>query len=183
LVFFPFSVAALYIMKPATRKEFFAVLFGLGMPVGLTFWFFFLLDYHRYAWPYPGYSDLAAFFRPVRFYPVFWIFSGLVLMLFSAALLGMFRQLASYKIITRRFYSALMLLPLFLVLAAPLAPTASASVFLPGAFSFSVLMSRFIPDIKNPGIVRLLMAALLLAILLGRYHHYFADTFTFKLVN
>jgi hypothetical protein len=183
LAFFPFAVAALFIMKPASRKEFFALLFGLGMPVGLTFWIFFLSDYHAYVWPFPGYADLSAFFRPVRFYPVFWIFSGLVSLLFVTAFLAMLRQLASFKIITRRFYSVLMLLPFFLLLAAPLSPIASVSVFLPGAFVFSVLMSRFIPDIKNPGIVRLLMAALLLAILLGRYHHYFADTFTFKLVN
>lgn len=183
LVLVPFSLAALFIMKPASRKEFFALLFGLGMPVGLTFWLFFLLDYHRYVWPYPGYADLTAFFHPVRFYAGFWIFSGLLALLFGVALLDMLRQLASYKIITRRFYSVIMLLPLFLLLAAPLSPVATASVFLPVAFAFSVLMSRFMPGIKNQGIVRLVMAALVIAILLGRYHHYFADAFTFKLVN
>lgn len=183
LALLPFSVAALFIMKPASRKEFFALLFGLGMPVGLTFWLFFLSDYHRYVWPNPGYSDLLGFFRPVRFYAGFWIFSGLVALLFGAGLLAMLRQLASYKIITRRFYSVLLILPLFLLFAVPLSPVASASVFLPAAFAFSVLMSRLLPGIKNPGIVRLVMAALVIAILLGRYHHYFADAFTFKLVN
>ncbi len=183
LALLPFSVAALFIMKPATRKEFFALLFGLGMPAGLTFWIFFLLGYHRYVWPYPGYADLHDFFRPVRFYVAFWVFCGLVFILFGAAFLGMLRQLPTLKIVTRRFYSVLMLLPLFLFLAAPLSTLASALVFLPAAFAFSVLMSHFMPGLKNPGIVRLVMAALVIVILLGRFHYYFGDAFTFKLVN
>ena len=183
LVLVPFAVVALTVMKAASRREYAALVLGLGMPVGLTYWAFFMADYHRYVWPVPGYTDLSVFVSGISLKWSMWLVLGVLFLLINAALFHTLQRIASLKIITRRFFTVLMVLPALLLAGFPLASEPSAHMFLPVVFVFTVLLSRLIPDIQNPSLARAVMVALVLAILLSRFDYYFAGSFTFKLVN
>lgn len=183
IILFAFSFVALSVMKAPSWREYAALTLGLGMPPGLTYWIFFLADYHPYALPLPGYTHLWAFFSGISVKWSLWAALGLVFVLMNAALLHALQRINTFKIITRRFFSVLVVLPAFLIVGFPLASQATADIFLPVVFVFTVLLSRFVSDIQNPDLLRLLALMLIFALLLSRFDYYFAGSFTFKWVN
>ena len=183
LIFLPFGITALAVLKPASWREFTAQIVGFGLAYGIFYSLLYLTDMPMPVYPQIGYADLPAFFGGFSSSWGFWVASGVCFVLLNLALANIFNTFNTYKIITRRFFSIVLLVPAFLIPASALPPQPDVDVWWPVAIPFSVLMGRFFLDIKKPAVARLIFALLILAMLLARFDYYFGSGFTFKLVN
>lgn len=183
LFFLLFGLAALASMKPASWKEYFSLAIGFGIPHYFFYAILYLLDIPAKPFAKTGYHDMVHFFAGFSFSWSFWM---TVIFCFSIIFLGLLNVLNTYntyKIITRRFFNIVLLLPLFLLPAAfvPILPEVDA--WWPMVITFSVLTGRLFLDIKKISYLRLILVLAILVSILVRLDYYFGETFTFKLVN
>lgn len=183
LILIPFGITALAVLKPASWREYTAQILGFGLPFGLFYSVLYLSNLPMPSSPSIGYMDLPAFFGGFSSSWGFWVAAGVCFITLNLSLLSTFNSYNTYKIITRRFFSIVILIPAFLIPASALPPLPDMDVWWPVAIPFAVLAGRFFMDIKKPSVARLLLVVLLLAALLARFDYYFAGGFTFKLVN
>lgn len=183
LILFPFGITALSLLKPANWREYTAQVLGFGLPFGLFYALLYLTDAVIPPFPPIGYADLPTFFGGFASSWGFWMAAGVCFAMLNVSLVSTFNTYNTYKIITRRFFSIVILFPAFLIPASALPATPDADVWWPVAIPFAVLMGRFFMDIKKIAVARLFLILLLLAALLARFDYYFAGGFTFKLVN
>lgn len=183
ILLFPFGIVALATLKPASGREFIAQSMGFLLPFGFAYAVFYLSDYHGARWPLPGYVDLPNFFDAFSSDWDIWMVTVLVFGLLNFALFISFNQMSTYKILVRRFFVALIMLPAFLVLAFMMSPLPNVGAFWPVVFPFSLLLSRLFIDFRSKAFLRLLLGLVLLVALLAHFNYYFGSDFTFKLVN
>lgn len=183
LVLVPFGITALALLKPANWREYTAQVLGFGLPLALFYSLLYLTDRPMPVFPPIGYADLRAFAAGFTSSWGFWIAAGVCFALLNMALVSTFNSYNTYKIITRRFFTVIILIPAFLIPASAFPPEPDTEMWWPVAIPFAVLVSRFFMDIKRPAVARLFFIILLLAALLARFDYYFAGGFTFKLVN
>lgn len=183
LIFVPFGITALAVLKPAGWREFVAQIFGFGLPYGIFYAVLYLADVPFPAYSDIGYMDLPRFFDGFSSSWGFWVAAGVCFAVLNLSLANAFNTFNTYKIITRRFYTIVILIPAFLIPASAFPPAPDTDIWWPVAIPFAVLTSRLFIDIKKIAFARLIMAVLLLAALLARFDFYFGSGFTFKLVN
>ena len=183
LILLPFGITALAVLKPAKWREFAAQLIGFGLPYGIFYSVMYLAGRPFAPYPTPGYADMPAFFGGFTSSWGFWLAAGVCFALLNLSLFTTLNTYNTYKIITRRFFTIVVLLPAFLVPASALPPLPDTDVWWPVAIPFAALAARFFLDIRRPAFARLILALLFLTALLARFDYYFGGAFTFKLVN
>lgn len=183
VVLIPFGITALAVLKPAKWREFSAQILGFGMPYGLFYAILYLSDAPIEPWIKPGYDNLVAFFGGFNSSWGFWLAAAFCFALLNLALLNIFNTYNTYKIITRRFFTIVILIPAFLIPAAAWPQIPDADVWWPVIIPFSVLVGRLFLDIKKISLARLIFIVFILVALLARFDYYFGSAFTFKLVN
>lgn len=183
IVFIPFAITSLSVMKPATGREYIALVLGLVLPFGWTYSLFFLTDYPIPTISKVGYADLSMFAKGISKSWGVWLSAFTIFGLMNLGLLNLVKTFNANKIIVRRFFTVLIILPAFLLAGIGLSSQPSPDIFWPLVFPFTILLSRLFPEIKNPGLQKLLIGILFITMILARFDFYFGGSFTFKLVN
>ena len=183
VLFIPFAITSMVVLKPARWREYAAQVLGFGLPYGIFYSILYLADIPFPAWDKPGYADIFKFIHGFSFSWGFWLAAITCFVLLNIALLNIFRTFNTYKIITRRFFTIVILIPAFLIPASVWPQIPDTEVWWPVVIPFSVLMGRLFLDIKKPAFARLILIILILVMLLARFDYYFGSGFTFKLVN
>ena len=183
ILLLPFGITALAVLKPANWREFTAQILGFGLPYGFFYAILYLTDVPILPWEKPGYDNMVAFFNGFNSSWGFWLTAAVCFGILNLALVNMFNTYNTYKIISRRFFSIIILIPAFLIPAAAWPRIPDTDVWWPVIIPFSVLVGKLFWDIKRIGFARLLFALIVLVALLARFDYYFGSAFTLKLVN
>lgn len=183
IVLFFFGVTSLAIIKPAHWREFTALVIGFGLPYGIFYSLLYLTDTPVIAWEKPGYDNLVRYFDGFKPTWGFWLSVITCFAVLNLALLNVVNTFNTYKIITRRFFTLIILLPAFLIVASAWPQVPDVDVWWPVVLPFSVLVARLFIDLQKVQFARLIFFLLLLVALLARFDYYFGSTFTYKLVN
>lgn len=181
IIFIPFGITALAILKPANWREFAAQILGFGLPYGLFYSVLYLADLPMAPWQKPGYDNMIAFFGGFNSSWGFWLASAFCFALLNLGLLNMFNTYNTYKIITRRFFSIIILIPAFLIPAAAWPQIPDADVWWPVVIPFAALTGRLFLDIKKISLARLIFAIFIIVALLARFNYYWGDAFSLKM--
>lgn|GEM_PF-1436438 len=172
-----FNIIACAIIRPLNYKDVTAFLIGGLLPL-----LYIVCAYTALPFPFHYYPELIVIhpresFAGLRFSPAIWGYAAWIFMLVNIALLHTFRAFSRLKIISRRFFTIAIIIPLFVLAGIALAESPAGSHFAMAGIPFTLLMSQLLLDTRDQRPLKIGLVLYLLILIWLQTDWYFDISF------
>lgn len=178
LVFHIFNIAACAIIRPLNYKDVIAFLIGGSLPLLYIVCAYIALPFDFHYYPQLMILRPHESFAALRFSPAIWGYAAWIFILLNLALLHTFRAFSRLKIISRRFFTISMLIPLFVLAGIALAESPSGSHFALTGIPFTLLMTQLLSDTRDQRPLKIGLVLFLLILIWLQTDWYFNISFS-----
>lgn len=178
IVFHLFNFIACAIIRPVSYKDAIAFIIGGTLPFLYLACFYIALPVEFTHYPEFLINNIHSSFSHIRFTPAIWTYAIAVFILLNLALLSFIQTFSRLKIISRRFFNVVILIPLFLIVGIPLAESPNGSHFTAIVIPFTVLLSQVLIETKDERVLKIGLICFFLLVLWLQIDWYFEISFS-----
>lgn len=178
IFFHIFNLIAAAVIRPVSYKDAIAFIIGGTLPaIYITCYYVALPSTFNY---YPDLliNHIHLSFSSYRFSPAIWSYAVAIFLLLNIALVNFFQSLGRLKIISRRFITVTILIPIFLLAGIVLAENPNGSHFVALVIPFTILMTQAILQVKDERVLKIGLISIFLLILWLQIDWYFDISFS-----
>lgn len=177
-IFHLFNIVAAVVIRPVSYKDAIAFIMGGCIPILYITCFYIALPYEFTHYPSLLINNIHQSFSTYRFSPAIWSYAAAVFILLNIGLLNFFQSVGRIKIISRRFITICIIIPLFLIAGIALAENPNGSHFSALAVTFTILLTQTILSVKDDRIIKIGLITMFLLILWLQIDWYFEISFS-----
>jgi len=177
-VFHLFNIIAAAVIRPVSYKDAIAFIIGGFIPILYISCFYIALPYEFTQYPSLLINNIHDSFSPYRYSPAVWSYASAVFILLNLSLLNFFQNVGRLKIISRRFITICIIVPVFLIAGISLAENPNGSHFSAIAVPFTVLLTQAILALNDERIIKIGLITMFLLILWLQIDWYFEISFS-----
>lgn len=178
LVFHIFNIVACAIIRPLNYKDVIAFLIGGSLPLLYIVCAYTALPFEFHYFPELIVRHPNESFASLRFSPAIWGYASWIFLLLNISLLHTFRAYSRIKIISRRFFTIVIIIPLFLLAGIALAESPAGSHFVLLGIPFTLLMTQLILDTRDQRPLKIGLVLFLLMLIWLQTDWYFDISFS-----